>query len=86
MMWHLVKFQFALLFAILRTSAHLVVVQLKDGATDDSHVENIAKIETIHTQEKHTPVRIPHIAGYTNLSLQIQGLKRVSTSGQSHKK
>jgi len=40
MMWHSVKFQFALLFAILRTSTQLGVVQLKDGATD-SQVENI---------------------------------------------
>ena len=75
MMWHSVKFQFALLFTILRTSTHLGVVQLKDRATDDGLVENITNIERSHTQEKDTPVRIPHIAGHTNLSHQIQGLK-----------
>ena len=74
MMWHSVKFQFALLFTIYRISAHLGVVQLKDGGTDDSHVENIANIERVRTQEKDTPVRIPQVAGHTNLSHQIQGL------------
>ena len=73
-MWHRVKFQLVLLFTILRTSTHLEAAQFKDGATD-SHVENIANIERIHTQEKDTPVRIPQIAGHTNLSHQIQELE-----------
>ena len=76
MMWHSVKFQFALLFTILRTSTHLGTVQLKDDATDDGLVENITSIERIHTREKHTFVRILQIAGHTNLSHQIQELKR----------
>ena len=67
-MWHRVKFQFALLFTILRTSGHLGVAQLKDGATADSHVENIINIEGSHTQAKGTPVRIPQIAGHTNIT------------------